>query len=156
MRTTHTYQVLYFDKDGKDISGTNESPFVDAGGLRHFYSHTYSDAKDRYDKLLEDGCKNVKMIEILQQERVLLSYLEKSQAPVQVTQNCKLCGCKMVWVNPYVPGHFQASSRNYEDWGICHDCMVDHCTTTTCSNCNLSNHSNCHFFEVKRLYVNND
>jgi len=72
------------------------------------------------------------------------------------TKKCKLCGCKMVWENPHLPEHFQASSCDIEDWDICHDCMVEHCTTTNCLECKMGEYPECRFLEMKNHYMGED
>jgi len=69
-----------------------------------------------------------------------------------MTKNCKLCGCKTVWENLHIPGHFHASSCDLEDWHICHDCMVEHCVTTNCLGCEYGEYPDCRFLEMKQLY----
>ena len=72
------------------------------------------------------------------------------------TKNCKLCGKKMVWEHPYLPGHFLESSCNLEDWPICHECMVEHCVGTNCMGCGYGKYPDCRFLDMKRHYMNND
>ena len=74
----------------------------------------------------------------------------------ELLKNCKLCGCKMVWENPHLPGHFQASSCNVDDWDICHDCMVEYCCATNCYGCKLGKYPECRFLEMKRHYMAKD
>lgn len=74
----------------------------------------------------------------------------------RVAKNCSVCGCKMVWKNPHLVGNFQESSCNLEDWDICHDCMVDHCTTTNCFGCKLGKYPECRFLDLKKHYIDED
>jgi len=71
-------------------------------------------------------------------------------------KNCTLCGGKMVWENPHLPGHFHESSCNLEDWDMCHDCMVEHCTSTNCLGCTLGEYPDCRFLDMKRHYMDDD
>ena len=73
-----------------------------------------------------------------------------------MVKNCKMCGCKMVWENPYIPGHYHASSSNIENWPICRDCMVEHCCQTNCLGCRYGEYPNCQFISMKRLYMSTD
>lgn len=72
------------------------------------------------------------------------------------TKNCKLCGARMVWENPHIPGHFHESSCNIDDWPICHDCMVEHCCSTNCSDCEYGKYPDCRFLDMKRHYMSED
>jgi hypothetical protein len=73
-----------------------------------------------------------------------------------LAKNCELCGVKMVWENPYLPGHWQESSCEIEDWPICHDCMVEHCCRTNCLGCEYGKYPDCRFFDLKRHYMSDD
>jgi len=76
-----------------------------------------------------------------------------SGAIAVTVKSCKVCGCKMVWENPLLRGHFHASSCNLEDWDICHDCMVDHCTDTDCLDCEVGKYPECRFLGLKKHYT---
>jgi len=68
---------------------------------------------------------------------------------------CNVCGCTMTWENLCLPGHLQESSCNIEDWNICHDCMVEHCTQTNCLGCKYGKYPECPFIAMKKHYMNN-
>jgi len=84
---------------------------------------------------------------------VLDAAVAASGAVTAIAKNCKVCGCAMAWENPHLPGYFQASSCNLEDWDTCHDCMVDHCVTTNCLGCRLGKYPECRFTEMKKHYM---
>ena len=73
-----------------------------------------------------------------------------------MVKNCRLCGGGMVWENPHLPGHFHASARDFEDWDICHDCMVEYCCSTNCMGCGYGEYPDCRFIEIKRHYMEED
>ena len=73
-----------------------------------------------------------------------------------IIKNCKLCGGNMVWENPYIPGHFHASSNDIEDWGICRGCMADHCCSANCMGCEYGKYPDCRFFEMKQNYMEDE
>jgi hypothetical protein len=72
-----------------------------------------------------------------------------------ITKNCKLCGAKMVWENPYISGHYIESSCNMDGWDICCECMADHCCSTNCLGCEYGKYPECRFLELKRHYMSN-
>jgi len=71
-----------------------------------------------------------------------------------IVKNCKLCGAKMVWENPHLPGHYHVSSCDLEEWPICHDCMVEYCCRTNCLGCGYGKYPDCRFLDMKRHYMN--
>lgn len=71
-------------------------------------------------------------------------------------KNCAVCGGKMSWENPNLPGHFHASSNDVEDWHICRDCMVEHCADSNCFGCDYGKYPDCRFLEMKHHYMEND
>jgi len=71
-------------------------------------------------------------------------------------KNCRLCGAKMVWENPYIKGHFHEGDANIEDWPICSDCMIEHCVSTNCLGCEYGKYPNCRFLEMKKHYMNKE
>jgi hypothetical protein len=73
-----------------------------------------------------------------------------------IAKNCKLCGARMVWENPHIPGHFHESSCNIDDWPICHDCMVEHCCSANCLDCEYGKSPDCRFFDIKQHYTDED
>ena len=76
-----------------------------------------------------------------------------------VAKNCAVCGGKMVWENPLIPGHFQESSCELENWPICHDCMIEHCCSEECRGCKFGDATDptaCEFYEMKRHYMSQD
>ena len=85
-----------------------------------------------------------------------VGHLKNFIAKEIMVKNCKLCGCNMVWENPHIPGHFQASSCDIEDWHICHECMVEHCCQTTCLGCEYGKYPDCRFLEMKRHNMKKD
>jgi hypothetical protein len=68
-------------------------------------------------------------------------------------KKCKLCGDRMVWENPHIPGHYHASSSDIENWPICRDCMIEHCCSTNCLGCEYGKYPDCRFFDMKRYYM---
>ena len=46
---------------------------------------------------------------------------DKTEKPTAL--NCEICGAKMVWENPLIPGHWHESSCYPGDGHICVDCM---------------------------------
>jgi hypothetical protein len=86
-------------------------------------------------------------------ELTLLKALrELRRGLTDISKNCKLCGCRMIWENPHILGHYQASSVNLEDWDICHECMVEHCVSTNCLGCEYGKHPDCRFLGLKQHY----
>jgi hypothetical protein len=73
-----------------------------------------------------------------------------------MNKNCALCGTKMVWEHPNIPGHFVASSCDIDGWHICHECMAEHCAGTNCLSCEYGKYPECDFLELKRHYMQND
>jgi hypothetical protein len=73
-----------------------------------------------------------------------------------MAKRCNVCGCEMVWENKHIPGHFQASSGNIENWDICHGCMVEHCCSTNCLGCKYGKYPECRFLELKLHYMSSD
>jgi hypothetical protein len=71
-------------------------------------------------------------------------------------KNCKRCGGRMVWENPHIPGHYHASSNDIPEWDICNDCMVEHCCSTDCSDCEYGTSPDCRFFDMKQNYMSDD
>lgn len=70
-----------------------------------------------------------------------------------VEKNCVSCKRKMVWENPRLSGHFHTSSCDIEDWNICYDCMINHCTSIHCCNCDLvDDNENCRFEFIRSIY----
>jgi hypothetical protein len=69
-------------------------------------------------------------------------------------KNCKICGVKMIWENPQIPGHFHESSCYLGGgWPICHSCMIEHCLSTNCLGCEYGQYPKCRFLKMKRLYA---
>jgi|GEM_PF-544665 len=87
---------------------------------------------------------------------VLDRAMADSDALAGFAKNCTICGCKMIWENSSLQGHFHESSCNLEDWDICHDCMVDHCTATNCLGCKLGKYPECRFLDLKKHYMDED
>ena len=92
----------------------------------------------------------------LYKEAVWDSQMQRFVKREPLIKNCETCGCKLVWENPILKGHFQASSSNLENWDYCRDCMIDHCCTTNCYGCNYGKYPDCQFLEMKKHYMSQD
>lgn len=85
-----------------------------------------------------------------------LPEMPKEKAATPKSIKCRICGCNMVWENPYAPGLYQESSCYLGDnWPICHDCMVEHCTHANCLACNYGKYPDCRFLKMKVFYLQN-
>ena len=73
-----------------------------------------------------------------------------------MTKNCKICGCTMVSEYSNIPVRYWESSCNIENWPICHDCMVEHCTGINCYACKYGKYPECRFLDMKKHYIEKD
>jgi len=55
---------------------------------------------------------------------------------------CPLCGHKIVWEHPNIPGLYLSSS-DYIGGSICRSCMEEHCAQTNCLGCEVGTWPNC-------------
>ena len=74
-------------------------------------------------------------------------YEQHTQEPAQEIE-CKMCGEKMVWEHPDVPGLFMQSSI-YTGGDYCFECMADHCAQTNCLTCEIGSYPNCIYAWIK-------
>ena len=114
--------------------------------------YPYGQPGDYYLDVIKEGYASAGFDNAVLDEAIAASV----SASGLTAKNCKLCGCKMVWENPHLPGHFHASSCDIKDWDICHDCMVDYCCSTNCYGCKLGKYPDCRFLEVKKNYMAED
>ena len=112
--------------------------------------------KRYYDTIVEGYTSSGLDIAVLDEAVSFSSGSSIQSEPEVVPKNCTVCGGAMVWENPYIPGHFHESSRNIEDWSICHECMVEHCCATNCLGCGYGKYPDCQFLEMKRHYMSGD
>jgi len=70
---------------------------------------------------------------------------------MSVVKHCANCGCELVW--EHIPGVCLASSADIEDYPVCHDCVVEHCVSTTCLACERGVYPDCRFRELKANYM---
>ncbi len=61
---------------------------------------------------------------------------------------CKMCGVKMVWEHPDVPGLFMQSST-YTGGEYCFDCLMNHCSETNCLSCEIGKYPDCMYSWIK-------
>lgn len=61
---------------------------------------------------------------------------------------CRMCGEKMVWEHPDVPGLFMQSSI-YTGGDYCFECMADHCVQTDCLSCKIGGYPDCIYSWIK-------
>jgi hypothetical protein len=72
-------------------------------------------------------------------------------APQNAPLNCRVCGARMVWENPSLPGHWHESSCYlWGGWPICDSCMTAHCLSTSCLNCEYGDAPDCQFAGLKQ------
>jgi len=109
-----------------------------------------------------DNLTPEEMVQILSIAEVYGEWLEAVKKKAvkafgkSLTKNCKLCGDKKVWEHPNIPGQLMESSCNVEDWPICNECMVEHCTHRNCFGCNYGKYPDCRFLDMKIYYLSND
>lgn len=73
--------------------------------------------------------------------------VQHKKEPAQEIE-CKMCGEKMVWEHPDVPGLFMQSSI-YTGGDYCFECMADHCAQTNCLACEIGSYPNCIYAWIK-------
>ena len=65
---------------------------------------------------------------------------------------CRVCNGAVGWRDG---DRFLLSSNSEGDEGkgICHDCLIEHCCNTNCSDCDLYSHTDCPHVETKKNYM---
>ena len=66
---------------------------------------------------------------------------------------CEVCGQKIVWEHPDIPGLYLSSS-DYINCNICRSCLTEHCNQTNCLTCRLGTWPNCRHLWLKDLEEN--
>ena len=70
-----------------------------------------------------------------------------------MAKTCKLCGDELACQNFDLPGRYPKTIRGFDDWPICHQCMVEHCCDTNCMGCGFGKYPECRFLGMKRHYM---
>lgn len=83
--------------------------------------------------------------------RTIVLYGRARESGEQREKSCVLCGTKMVWEHPDIPGLYMESSC-YIGTDYCYDCMREHCQQTNCLACEIGEYPKCRHQGLK----NND
>lgn len=79
----------------------------------------------------------------------MLTTMKKNPTAENREKNCVLCGTKMVWEHPDIPGLYMESSC-YIGTDCCYDCMREHCQQTNCLACEIGEYPNCRHQGLKK------
>lgn len=74
----------------------------------------------------------------------------------ELKTHCEYCGSEILYPHPELDSYFCSSDYEPNFPGWCHSCLVEHCVSTNCLQCELRKYPDCEFISTKKIYLEED